>query len=836
MSLKHMSVLLVLSLSCISSIADMAVAEERLGPELIVNGDFESNGDPYPGWRLAAITQSPIINVGGAHGNVLEAQQEGNNETGWVARYGGSQTVTVTEGATYKLEVDRYTVAAPLHFTGIVVYDVNLVSADPKVWWRKIWRKDLDGDHAYMHPPDNEWVHHTIYVQAIGATITINSWGVHASTVRIDNVSLKEVLKVEADTVTDDTAVSIPAGTGEWPAWIDDHKIRGAFDFEHVDDRDHLAKLAANGFNTVLLSFALLDVDAPQEIALLKKQAGWCDELGLHMFVITRLCGDKPETRHLVPGGRSYVNSNGFALTKTPCPVDPVFWEKVVTTRAQLVAKHSLTHRIDGFVLDPEMYASDFGEFAGYCYCEYCFREFLKHRSLSAEIPGPGARVIWLQQHGLAEAYSVWQAEQVEARARSTEQAVHELNPSFVLGVLHMDRNRWFYNAWARGFGTVKMPVIAFSEMTYESGATKYLLRARERFQQIKAHAVLCPGLQLRIIPAEEVAGQFFYMAQDSIGYWAFTTLGLRLKPLEPNTPYSAATTYSLYSPHDRYLEAFSLAGQELDRQKQEGGEFTPKLKLVRRQEPSMAPMLDDGLLSFVGLYPLDPKGQTVRPDQEPTKLRYEATFYMLVVNAGETISAVLNTYDEGIKDMTPQYTLISPGGTVVAKGALSFGSPVSLNMEATETGLYKLVLITKANLFSVALNMPHAVQSVNHTVSVVTHTLKMYFYVPEDCTEFFIKVGTPYVAEQARVIVWDPTGKEAANAQTTELIPAHAAVTTTPEQRGRAWSFQILPADHGVFYSGNLIWDRRLPPYLAESPEALLLPVTEEPADEEGR
>jgi hypothetical protein len=129
---------------------------------------------------------------------------------------------------------------------------------------------------------------------------------------------------------------------------------------------------------------------------------------------------------------------------------------------------------------------------------------------------------------------------------------------------------------------------------------------------------------------------------------------------------------------------------------------------------------------------------------------------------------------------------------------------------------------------------MPHVVQSVNDTVSIVKHTLKMYFYVPHDCDQFFIKVGTPYVAEQARVIVWDPTGKEVANEQTKDLEPAHAVVVTNQVQRGRVWSFQILPADHGVFYSGNLIWDPRLPPFLAENPAALLLPVSRRTVSDE--
>ena len=81
--------------------------------------------------------------------------------------------------------------------------------------------------------------------------------------------------------------------------------------------------------------------------------------LGLHLFVTARLCGHKPESRYLIPGGRPYVDGNGLALTKTRCPVDSVFWEAVVIKRGQPAAEHSLSHNIDGWVLDPEVYAAN---------------------------------------------------------------------------------------------------------------------------------------------------------------------------------------------------------------------------------------------------------------------------------------------------------------------------------------------------------------------------------------------------------------------------------------------------------------------------------------------
>ncbi len=607
-----------------------------------------------------------------------------------------------------------------------------------------------------------------------------------------------------------------PAGTGKWPAWIDSDKIRGAFDFIHTDNRDHLATLAANGFNTVLVSCASVDVDKPEAIAQMNKQAGWCAQLGLHFFPSTRLCGGQLELRHLVPGGRAYVDGTGTTLTKTPCPVDPVFWDTVVTRRGQMVARQSLTHQIDGFLLDSEMYGADASNFPGYCLCTHCFDEFFEHRELNAAIPAAADRAAWLQQQGLQAGFNEWKARRAEALARATEQAIHQINPDLVIGVFMLDGNNWYYNAWARGFGTAGMPVLAMSENTYSTGATRYLGWTRERLKQLGAHVVLAPGMWLRQFPVENIAGHLFYMAQESAGYWVFTTLGLWMEP-EP----VPTNDYSLPPPHSSYLDAFSLASAELDRQAQEGEHFAAKLKLVHIQGAPRESIAAAGLLSpaQVKLRTLNPQGRSRPLPDKPTLYSGSAVCYFPVA-AGKEITGILRSRPGGHQENVPVYAVIAPSGTIVAEGVLPLNEPVPLKTTAPETGLYKLVLGTQAHFFSASLDMPHAVVAAE-AVRIIQQVNRMYFYVPPDVEQFRIEVGTPYVAEQAKLLVWDPGGKEAASAETFELLPAVAELHPTPEQRGKVWSFHMLPT-----YSANLKWDPQLPPYLAEDPEALLVPI----------
>ncbi len=604
--------------------------------------------------------------------------------------------------------------------------------------------------------------------------------------------------------------------------WIEQQKIRAAFDYMHVDDRDHLARLAGGGFNTIVLSIAGLDVDKPDHISSLKKHARWCDELGLHVFVTNRLCGGAEEVRYLRPGGRCYVDGRGEALTRTPCPVDADFWRAVVIRRWQLIAELSRSHDIEATLLDPEMYGADVANFPGYCYCEPCLREFIGYKRLSADVPAAAERVGWLESHGLMDEYQTWKQQRAEAMARQTEQHVHAINPKLMLGVLMLDANNWYANAWARGFGTGAMPVIAFSENTYGTGATPYLDQTQQRFEQMGAHVLLCPGMWLQRFEVRDIAGHLFHMADSSAGYWVFTTYGLVLPAEEV-----ATNDYSLRPPQEQYLDAFRQASAELDRKAAEGSGFTPKLEAVHRVPPPRVTLGEHGLLdpATTRLRPINPGAARASPADKPTLLRYGAVYYILGA-AGQPITGRLGAVQTGQQLKSSVYALIAPDGEVLTEGVVPLGGGVDLNVTADQAGVYKLAIVAHANLFTVELAVPHYVVSTTDVVgvSVVQHANRMYFYVPADVDEFKIEVATPYVAEQATVTVWDADGREAGSAATFETLPAIVTLKPAPNQRARAWSLLIEPT-----YSANLIWDPRLPPYLAHSPDALLVPAEDE-------
>ncbi len=629
--------------------------------------------------------------------------------------------------------------------------------------------------------------------------------------------------------------LSASVGFAEWPEWIDKEKIRAAYfgynaaTGDNLTDlaryREHLADLSRHGLNTAFVKWSSLQVDRPEEIAALDEYADWCEEAGLHFVPIVNYLGGGNDRRFVEQSGRHFVETDGTHYYNTPCPADPVFWDCVVTKRAQLVAEHSLTHQIDGFALDPEMYGGETTALPGVCVCEACFQEFLAYRGIKVHRPGDAHRASWLKEEGLYQDFGAWQLEQVEALARGTERAVHKLNPDLIIGVLLLDQLGGYYNAWARGLGTEEMPVIAFGESTYAWDGIPFMPSAREHFTRVGAHATVCPGLFFTQFFASEVSGRLFHMAQDSAGYWLFTTLSLMYPPEA-----LADTGYRLTSSPRGYWRALRRANRELDRQARLGTRFRPRLQITYASPEEV--LEGAGLLKAAqaDLRPLFETGQEVRPDVEPTIWRSERA-YDILVEAGAMISATLEGRQLGRYTDMPIYALIAPDGTVLARGRLPLGQPVPLEVEAPASGIYRLVMRSKTNVFGAAVQMPHAVVTGAEGFGwhVCQYSSRMYFYVPPQVEQFSVTVNTSGSPEHARLLVWDPDGEQVANVQSSGSKPTQAIahLEPSPQQRGKVWSFQIVKPDIGMLEDAWLTWDDRLPPYVAESPEALLLPAT---------
>ena len=100
-----------------------------------------------------------------------------------------------------------------------------------------------------------------------------------------------------------------------------------------------------------------------------------------------------------------------------------------------------------------------------------------------------------------------------------------------------------------------------------------------------------------------------------------------------------------------------------------------------------------------------------------------------------------------------------------------------------------------------------------------------MYFWVPAGCEQFTITLFAGK-GESAAIEIYRPEGALAfaGNSLTQDALPAQ--ITTGPNDRGRAWRLVIDEAPEGQMEDYSVLLGDALPPYLATSPGALLIPA----------
>ncbi len=607
----------------------------------------------------------------------------------------------------------------------------------------------------------------------------------------------------------------------ELPEWIQRERIRGAY-FHNNLGRDHLEALKANGCNTLLTKFAQLSIDLPPEaVERVKLYAQWSEELGLHFLPIVNLLGGSPERKYLATTKRRETDAKGRVYAKTPCPLDRGFWQAAYEKRGKLMASLSQDCAIDGFVLDPEMYGADHTIFGGGgCFCDECFREFYQAQGLQAPDVPAAERAQALKAAKLERKYREWQIDTVAQMAAESRKAIHAINPRLVLGVLLLDYDVWCMDGWRRGLGTAASPVIAFSEITYGSGYTKYVDDQVKLYGEQGGRIVFCPGLWLNKFLAQEVPGHLYEMAAHSAGYWLYTTYSLA------RPPEKLSAGYALPETQEAYWAAIKRANEELDRRAAAGPGYRSRLKV--ENAPAMERVQAAGVHK-----PLVEKLKPVPgAEPEPRDLKAPATQvrgsarYLIQAEAGERIRIRMKSVKLGNYQDEGAYALLARARKVVKSGELSLQRATEVALEPKQAGLYELLVLGRSNPFYAAIDARHAVLEVPAKgLHLLAKCTRMYFWVPAGVSSFEMKVSGTGAGETAKLTVYRPTGEVAGEADTEGGPKAELRLTAAPEEQSAVWSLVVEKGKEGIFEDATLHVDPKIPPYLSDRPGALLVP-----------
>jgi hypothetical protein len=171
-----------------------------------------------------------------------------------------------------------------------------------------------------------------------------------------------------------------------------------------------------------------------------------------------------------------------------------------------------------------------------------------------------------------------------------------------------------------------------------------------------------------------------------------------------------------------------------------------------------------------------------------------------------------------------PSWVIASPDGTEVASGHMPMPGETELSVEVPEPGLYQLQANAGMNGCGLVVRNAPAVM-VGPGMQLCEWPGAMYFWVPDGCEQFTVTLFAGK-GESAAMEIYRPNGDLAftGNSLTRDAVPA--TIAPAPAHRGQAWRLVIDEAPEGQMEDYSVLLGDALPPYLATSPGAMLVPA----------
>ncbi len=549
-------------------------------------------------------------------------------------------------------------------------------------------------------------------------------------------------------------------------AWIKAEKVRAGYNYNPPLEFFETAERC--GMNAIFSRLEIAntpagDVDLARKVKpgrrkpdalisyeLIQPSARRAKELGLHWFYMLNLAAARSNyVEGLRDNPRRYNNGKLFA------PTDDIYWTRVVENRFLRVARmlRGKEYRIDGFLIDPEMYALggatppglDFGDYALTDYFRARGKPGFEFKTLDLE-----ARRRWFVEHGLLDDLEAFQFARIEALARRTRTRVQALHPDAVFGFLLWRPSFWF-RAVAAGFATARTPCMVCPESTYPGGFGKDYLEYAARVRREAGVPILfVPGLSLGADDPPErlavLAGNLYHRSIHSDGYW-FWALSRAFGHKEKSRP---------------IIELLTTVDRELDRHAAAGGRYTSPLKPAPL--PAGTPKhLQDTLLAARAWTPLP---RTAFPSDQKTPaavgmcLRGLHTF-VFQAKKGEKFGFTIHNIQLGRYISPTAVVAYRPDGSAVTFPDVPLRETRTIAVTADSAGAWILAVTAHNNAFSI---LPASANTVLYTPQRVNgcgkrgETYRYFFYVPRDTRRFRVKL-TGYGAETATFRLFNPEG-----------------------------------------------------------------------------
>lgn len=226
--------------------------------------------------------------------------------------------------------------------------------------------------------------------------------------------------------------------------------------------------------------------------------------------------------------------------------------------------------------------------------------------------------------------------------------------------------------------------------------------------------------------------------------------------------------------------------------------------------------------------------GMTFKPLMEGTPKQYDLGRFrtrtqgrfLLYATQGDQVTFKAHYGQVGkYGGVTMPVIVTSPSGKEVANVPVPFQGDAPVAFTAPETGLYRVEADAKGNYMQFSENSNRMLlTSEGGSIRMFASTGDLFVYVPAGTTEFGIKLYGEGLGEGIKGAFYGPDGKLIEEKD--NIAAAHQFTVKLPQQsKGEVYKLTLSKASQ-VFLEDNYIEVLGVPPLLAPSKEALLVPV----------
>lgn len=536
----------------------------------------------------------------------------------------------------------------------------------------------------------------------------------------------------------------------------------------------------------------------------------------IHLFVMVNM-GASPVTIDdgFRNNARRYNNGTDFS------PIDDIYWTRVVENRllwlADMLAGSDC--QVDGFMIDPEMYAAGARHGPDIDYGDFAMREFTQATGIefAFESLTIAERIRLINRKQLASQYRQFQFNRLQALAQQTREKLQAKVPDAIMGFF-IWRNILWYQAVAAGFSTPRVPCLVGTESTYPGTFDElFLQEAQQKRKQAAVPILYIPGVAVLGGKSPEylaaIAANSYHRAIHTDGYWIYSFALFGDKPAERKP----------------YLDVFTTTNRELDRwarARATGASYQTTLSAgpVPIDVPAK---LYEQIFDVRRWRPLTAEELPKNPPQSTALvLRGKHTFFIRA-QRGDKLAMNVRTIQLGNYTSPTACQFFRPDMTSIQTPQIPPGENKRIEVVADVKGFWACVVGSLNNAYEVTpLSKTAAIWAPDDDAlwacasPASSQPQRFFFAIPNDVEQFTIQYFSE-PTEPATFRLFDPDGKLLHEHVRLTKLASHE-VHVDPGIKARAWWVETDQAAEDHFF--RVITDSGKCA-VAARPEQLLLP-----------